>query len=115
MKRAAVRSLATAVTVWSALLGCRETGTCVNCGTMVTVVTADADLLVPTFSPTGLAQQIGDLIFLKLADLGLGLNTLGDSGFIPRLARMASPSPLPMPPSRSRSTATRRAHRPRVP
>src|SRR5262249_5646169 len=30
---------------------------------------------------------IAQLIFLNLADMGPGMNTLGDSGFVPRLAR----------------------------
>src|SRR6266478_173388 len=86
MKHAAVPFLATALVV-GALGGCRETGKCQDCGTMVTVVTGDADVLVPAFTGTNIGYQVGDMVFLKLADLGLSLNTLGDSGFVPRLAK----------------------------
>src|SRR3989338_482054 len=87
MRRTAVGSLATALTLPPGRAACRESAQCDNCGTLVTVVTADADVLVPAFTQTSIGIQISDLLFLKLADLGLGLNTLGDSGFHPRLAR----------------------------
>lgn len=85
MQRAA--RLPASAMVLSALLACGEAPDCDPCGTMITVVTADADVLVPAFTESTIGQQIGDLLFWKLADLGLELNTLGDSGFIPRLAR----------------------------
>jgi peptide/nickel transport system substrate-binding protein len=53
----------------------------------VIVVSADADALLPAVSVNPTATQISDLLFLKLADLGMELNTVGDSGFVPRLAR----------------------------
>src|ERR1051326_5865188 len=87
MRRVAVRSLASAVLLCSAFGACQEAAKCDACGTMVTVVTGGADVLVPAFTQTSIGYQTGDLVFLKLADLGLGLNTLGDSGFVPRLAR----------------------------
>ena len=87
MRRAAVGSLATALTLSLGVTACRETAPCDNCGTLVTLVTSDADVLVPAFTQGSIGVQISDLLFLKLADLGLALNTLGDSGFQPRLAR----------------------------
>ncbi|MBI4501634.1 MAG: hypothetical protein HY700_10780, partial [Gemmatimonadetes bacterium] len=87
MRRAAVGSLVTALTLCVGVAACRESVKCENCGTLVTVVTTDADVLVPAFTQTSMGTQVSDLLFLKLADLGLGLNTLGDSGFVPRLAR----------------------------
>ena len=69
--------------------GCGEAPRCDgdSCGTLVVVTTADADALLPPSSHSTVGAAISDLIFLKLADLGLDLNTLGDDGFIPRLAR----------------------------
>src|SRR5262245_27009355 len=87
MRRAALRRFATVLLLCTIYSGCREKASCANCGTLVSVVTTDADILVAAFTQTALSQQAGDLVFLKLADVGLGLNTLGDSGFVPRLAR----------------------------
>lgn len=71
-----------------AAAGCTESGGCENnwCGTAV-VVGADADVLFPPTMQGDAANAIVDLIFLKLADIGADLNTLGDAGFQPRLAR----------------------------
>ncbi len=56
------------------------------CGTAV-IVGADADVLFPPTMQGDVANAIVDLVFLKLADIGADLNTLGDAGFEPRLAR----------------------------
>src|SRR5438105_2997323 len=55
--------------------------------TAIIVTTADADVLLPPVVQTIVGAAVSDQIFLKLADIGLGLNTVGDSGFVPRLAR----------------------------
>jgi peptide/nickel transport system substrate-binding protein len=47
---------------------------------------ADADILLPALTQ-GIGRQVSDQIFLKLADVGLAANTVGDSGFVPRLAQ----------------------------
>ena len=56
-------------------------------GTLVVASAGDADFLFPslTFSATG--RAISDVVFDKLAEIGPELNTVGDRGFMPRLAR----------------------------
>ena len=76
---------------WSAFLtvaaaaGCRPEAPCPECGTAVIAAGADADILLPALTQ-GVGRQVSDQIFLKLADVGLATNTVGDSGFVPRLA-----------------------------
>lgn len=67
---------------------CAESNRCEGewCGTAV-IVGADADVLFPPTMQGDVANAIVDLVFLKLADIGPNLNTLGDAGFEPRLAR----------------------------
>lgn len=48
---------------------------------------ADADVLLPPLTFTLLGKQIVDQIYDNLADIGPELNTVGDAGFTPRLAR----------------------------
>jgi peptide/nickel transport system substrate-binding protein len=48
-------------------------------------VGADADLLHPALSQ-GAGRVVADQLFLRLAEVGLGTNTVGDSGFVARLA-----------------------------
>jgi peptide/nickel transport system substrate-binding protein len=57
------------------------------CGTLVFVAGGKPDILLPPVSVSTLARDIHDQIFLKLADLGMTLNTVGDQGFVPQLAR----------------------------
>jgi peptide/nickel transport system substrate-binding protein len=56
-------------------------------GTLVFTTAGDADVLYPalTFSATG--RAFADVVFDKLAEIGSDLNTIGDRGFTPRLAR----------------------------
>jgi peptide/nickel transport system substrate-binding protein len=56
-------------------------------GTIVVSTAADADILLPPLTLTLLGKQIVDQIFDNLADIGPDLNTVGDHGFTPRLAR----------------------------
>ncbi len=63
--------------------GCAGT----RCGTAVIVTSAEADALLPVILRTDVGVGLGDLIFAKLADVGPELNTVGDSGFVPGLAR----------------------------
>jgi peptide/nickel transport system substrate-binding protein len=56
-------------------------------GTISISASADADALVPPLTVSIEGKQVGDQIFDNLADIGAALNTVGDAGFTPRLAR----------------------------
>lgn len=57
------------------------------CGTLVIAQGADPDALFPPVIQTTAGAAVADLIYLKLADIGPSLNTVGDIDFIPRLAQ----------------------------
>jgi len=76
---------AVAVAVAASVAGCGQEPPCPECGVIVIASGADADVLLPVFAQ-GAGRQVSDQIFLKLADAGLQANTVGDSGFVPRLA-----------------------------
>ncbi len=57
------------------------------CGTAVVAVGASPNTLMPPFTSTTVESNVVDLIYLKLADIGTGMNTFGDEGFQPRLAK----------------------------
>ena len=67
------------------IAACGEAPPCAECGVIVIASGADADALLPVFAQ-GVGRAVSDQLFLKLADVGLGANTVGDSGFVPRLA-----------------------------
>jgi len=67
--------------------GCAEDRSSKVGGTIVLSASADADVLVPPVTLTLLGKQVVDQMFDNLADVGEGLNTVGDVGFTPRLAR----------------------------
>ncbi len=56
-------------------------------GTIVIATAQDPDGLFPPTHQSSTSLAITDLLFGHLADRGPGLNTVGDSGFVPRLAR----------------------------
>ena len=56
-------------------------------GTIVVAAFADPDNLLPPLSRTLAAKAVTDLLFDPLAAIGPGLNTVGDGGFEPRLAK----------------------------
>ncbi len=56
-------------------------------GTIVMSASADADILFPPLTLSLLGKQVTDQMFDNLADVGDDLNTIGDAGFTPRLAR----------------------------
>lgn len=88
MKRPGIRIALCALLV-SGLWACRpESPACEGegCGTVVVVTTAEADILLPPATHTDVGVGLTDLIFVKLADLGPELNTVGDDGFAPVLA-----------------------------
>src|SRR6266699_1897710 len=69
--------------------GARPTAACSGdyCGTLVFVSGGQPDILLPPVSVSALSRDIHDQIFLKLADIGMTLNTVGDRGFVPQLAK----------------------------
>lgn len=67
------------------LLACVPEAPCPECGVLVIASGADADVLLPVFAQ-GVGRAVSDQLFLKLADVGPEANTVGDSGFVPRLA-----------------------------
>ncbi|HUR00634.1 MAG TPA: peptide ABC transporter substrate-binding protein [Gemmatimonadaceae bacterium] len=55
-------------------------------GTISISASADADALIPPLILSLQGKQVADQIFDNLADIGPGLNVVGDEGFTPRLA-----------------------------
>ncbi len=68
---------------------CSRPGTCRGdyCGTLVFAAGGQPDILLPPVSVQGLARDAYQQIFLKLADIGPSMNTLGDRDFQPQLAQ----------------------------
>jgi len=68
--------------------GCTPDITCAGewCGTLV-VSSAPVRSLVPPLAYWDVDLGVADLLFAKLADVGADLNTVGDSGFVPKLAQ----------------------------
>lgn len=66
---------------------CREAPSCPGdwCGTAV-LVSQEPGVLLPPVTQTDADFWITEMVFSKLAELGSGLNTVGDSGFVPDLA-----------------------------
>jgi peptide/nickel transport system substrate-binding protein len=56
-------------------------------GTLVVSTGADAETLFPPLVAGSQGRAVTELIYDKLADIGPGLNTIGDVGFEPRLAQ----------------------------
>lgn len=54
---------------------------------MVIATTGDADVLLPPVTTLTTGINVSDLLFCRLAELKLGLNTVDDSGYRPVLAR----------------------------
>jgi peptide/nickel transport system substrate-binding protein len=55
-------------------------------GTLIISAGANPDFLVPGIAVSGLGNQVYDLVYDRLADIGDSLNIVGDRGFTPRLA-----------------------------
>ena len=68
--------------------GCARRGGCTGeyCGTLVIATAGEPELLLPVLAQSVPALTVSDQIFLKLADLGLSTNTVGDEDFQPLLA-----------------------------
>ena len=56
-------------------------------GTVVIGTPADADALLMPLVDGIQGRVVSELLFDRLADIGPALNTVGDAGFAPRLAR----------------------------
>lgn len=71
-----------------ALAGCRAAPPCPtgSCGTAVIGTPGQPLTLFPPLAKLDLSNQIDGQLFLTLAALGPSMNTIGDSGFIPKLA-----------------------------
>ncbi|TLY53630.1 MAG: hypothetical protein E6K55_07610, partial [Gemmatimonadetes bacterium] len=69
--------------------GCERRRGCTGeyCGTMVIAATGEPDILLPPVSEFATTRDVTEPIFLKLADLGLSGNTVGDEDFQPQLAQ----------------------------
>ncbi|MGD0993824.1 MAG: peptide ABC transporter substrate-binding protein [Gemmatimonadales bacterium] len=83
-----MRRLAPLALILAAACTSRGGGSCRGeyCGTVVFAAIGQPASLLPPASDHILDRDIFDQIFLKLADVGPGLNTVGDSGFEPLLA-----------------------------
>src|SRR5260370_6589766 len=70
------------------LAACRPSGGCTGayCGTLVLAAVGEPDILLPTSTQQAVSRDIEDQLFLKLADIGISTNTLGDEDFQPLLA-----------------------------
>lgn len=73
----------------SLLAACERPGGCRGdyCGTLVFAATGQPDILFPIMTQSGVSGDIVDQMFLKLADIGMSENTIGDKDFEPNLAR----------------------------
>src|SRR6267378_4411268 len=85
-RRAPRISLAALVCV--ALASCSRPPGCSGayCGTLVFASVGEPEALLPPVAQSSTARDASDQIFLKLADLGLSTNTIGDEDFTPLLA-----------------------------
>jgi len=67
---------------------CQRAGSCTGayCGTLVIGAVGEPDILLPPSTQEGVSRDIDEQLFLKLADIGLSTNTIGDEDFQPLLA-----------------------------
>ena len=81
--------------VWTAALlaGCGGSDAGAGGGTVIIGSGQDPKSLFPPAAANIVARQIYEQLFQRLADRGTALNTLGDSGFVPRLAQRWEWSP----------------------
>lgn len=66
----------------------RRAGGCAGdyCGTLVMAAVGEPPTLLPTSTEEVVARDIAEQLFLKLADVGMSTNTIGDEDFQPQLA-----------------------------
>ena len=77
------------VFAFTTLAACERRGGCTGpyCGTLVNAAVAEPGTLLPPSSEDIVANDIDEQLFLKLADVGMSENTLGDEDFQPLLAQ----------------------------
>jgi len=77
------------VLVTAVLAGCERRGGCTgaNCGTLINAAIGEPATLLPPSSEDIVASDVGEQLFLKLADVGMSENTLGDEDFQALLAQ----------------------------
>ena len=70
------------------LSACQRSGGCTGayCGTVVFAAVGEPDILLPPSTQQVVSRDIEEQLFLKLADIGLTTNTVGDEDFQPLLA-----------------------------
>src|SRR6266545_120269 len=62
------------------LIGCTSRGGCSGdyCGALVIAAAGEPDILLPPITQLAIARDVSDQLFLKLADVGMSANTIGD-------------------------------------
>src|SRR2546425_2986783 len=70
------------------LASCARRGACTGdyCGTVVIAAAGEPDILLPPVTELSSSRDVYDQLFLKLADLGMSGNTIGNEDFQPQLA-----------------------------
>ena len=78
-----------AILALASLAGCERRGGCTGsyCGTLIDAAIAEPPTLLPPSTEDVVANDIGEQLFLKLADVGMSTNTVGDEDFQPLLAQ----------------------------
>ncbi len=71
----------------AASVACRSRDVGPTGGVLVVSAGADAETLFPPLAVGSQVRAVTELIYDKLADIGPGLNTIGDTGFVPKLAK----------------------------
>jgi peptide/nickel transport system substrate-binding protein len=71
------------------LAGCERRGGCTGsyCGTVINAALTEPSTLLPPVIENVVANDLGEQLFLKLADVGMSMNTVGDEDFQPLLAQ----------------------------
>src|SRR6266566_3771025 len=87
LRRSHIRLLV--VVAVTTLAACERRGGCTGpyCGTLVNAAVAEPGTLLAPSSEDIVASDIDEQLFLKLADVGISENTVGDEDFQPLLAQ----------------------------
>jgi len=85
--RTAMRHALRALLLIPLVVACGDRSRGVSGGTVIIGASADADALLPGIVRSIQGRAASELIFDRIADIGPALNTVGDSGFVPRLAK----------------------------
>ena len=82
-------SILVAALVAGAPSACERRGGCTGsyCGTLIDAAVGEPGTLLPTSTEEIVARDIEEQLFLKLADVGMSTNTVGDEDFQPLLAQ----------------------------